>query len=507
MLNGGIYDHIGGGLCRYSTDAEWLVPHFEKMLYDNAMLIRLANWAYAETGDQLFRDRIETHDRLAAARNARRRRRLCRQPRCRQRRRGGLLLHVGPGRDRSRAWRTTRRPFSSAYTLAAPHGWEGKPIVRSERQRCRICRDQRRCWQSCFDARENTRASRPRRQGAGRLERPGDRRACRGLAAAWAAPTGWTPRRHAYRFVSESKSSDGRLPHSILGDRRLFPAMSSDYAAMANAAIALYEATAEAAYLADAGLSPRSARPLVHRRRECRPLSDGSRQPRRPAPHPWRCRRSDTVGNQPDHRGLRSRCHGNRADRICSTGPGRSPRPPPAASATRPMARPASSMPARFWRGAASWSSSTTRTRPTLSQVAARHPDPRRVDLVLPLGAEPVELPGSVHVDTGRHGGLALPRPIMPAADQRSGRRCAAAAAVRAARSRTAMAQPPQVFIESKKSALVLVCFSLSIRNSIASVVPIGARMRRSTKIFCRSLRGTSRSSLRVPDFRMSMAG
>ena len=42
MLNGGIYDHIGGGLCRYSTDADWLVPHFEKMLYDNAMLIRLA---------------------------------------------------------------------------------------------------------------------------------------------------------------------------------------------------------------------------------------------------------------------------------------------------------------------------------------------------------------------------------------------------------------------------------------------------------------------------------
>ena len=64
-----------------------------------------------------------------------------------------------------------------------------------------------------------------------------------------------------------------------------------------------------------------------------------------------------------------------------------------------------------------------------------------------------------------------------------------------------------QVFIESKKSPLVLVCFSLSMRNSIASVVPIGARMRRSTKIFCRSARGTSRSSLRVPDFRMSMAG
>ena len=41
MANGGIYDHIGGGFARYSTDASWKVPHFEKMLYDNAQLISL----------------------------------------------------------------------------------------------------------------------------------------------------------------------------------------------------------------------------------------------------------------------------------------------------------------------------------------------------------------------------------------------------------------------------------------------------------------------------------
>src|SRR5690606_19565557 len=60
-----------------------------------------------------------------------------------------------------------------------------------------------------------------------------------------------------------------------------------------------------------------------------------------------------------------------------------------------------------------------------------------------------------------------------------------------------------QVFIESKNSAFVFVCLSLSMRNSIASVVPIGARIRRRTKIFCRSCFGTRRSSLRVPDLRM----
>ena len=37
MARGGIYDHLGGGFARYSTDDRWLVPHFEKMLYDNAL--------------------------------------------------------------------------------------------------------------------------------------------------------------------------------------------------------------------------------------------------------------------------------------------------------------------------------------------------------------------------------------------------------------------------------------------------------------------------------------
>ncbi|MBL9007932.1 MAG: thioredoxin domain-containing protein [Myxococcales bacterium] len=47
MAAGGIYDHLGGGFARYSTDAEWLVPHFEKMLYDNAQLLRLFAEAHA----------------------------------------------------------------------------------------------------------------------------------------------------------------------------------------------------------------------------------------------------------------------------------------------------------------------------------------------------------------------------------------------------------------------------------------------------------------------------
>ncbi|MFL6334601.1 MAG: thioredoxin domain-containing protein [Pyrinomonadaceae bacterium] len=55
MAEGGMYDQLGGGFHRYSTDARWLVPHFEKMLYDNALLTRLYLHAYQATGEQFFR--------------------------------------------------------------------------------------------------------------------------------------------------------------------------------------------------------------------------------------------------------------------------------------------------------------------------------------------------------------------------------------------------------------------------------------------------------------------
>jgi uncharacterized protein YyaL (SSP411 family) len=55
MSRGGIYDQLGGGFHRYATDARWLVPHFEKMLYDNALLARTCLEAYQVSGDPLFR--------------------------------------------------------------------------------------------------------------------------------------------------------------------------------------------------------------------------------------------------------------------------------------------------------------------------------------------------------------------------------------------------------------------------------------------------------------------
>ncbi len=61
MALGGIYDHLGGGFCRYSVDDFWMIPHFEKMLYDNGPLLTLYSEAAAATGSRLFkRTSIET---------------------------------------------------------------------------------------------------------------------------------------------------------------------------------------------------------------------------------------------------------------------------------------------------------------------------------------------------------------------------------------------------------------------------------------------------------------
>ena len=59
MCRGGIYDHLGGGFSRYSVDERWLVPHFEKMLYDNAQLLELLALAHRRSGNPLFRERAQ----------------------------------------------------------------------------------------------------------------------------------------------------------------------------------------------------------------------------------------------------------------------------------------------------------------------------------------------------------------------------------------------------------------------------------------------------------------
>jgi uncharacterized protein YyaL (SSP411 family) len=59
MASGGLFDHLGGGFCRYSVDDQWTIPHFEKMLYDNGPLVALYSQAWQVTGDSFFKQTAE----------------------------------------------------------------------------------------------------------------------------------------------------------------------------------------------------------------------------------------------------------------------------------------------------------------------------------------------------------------------------------------------------------------------------------------------------------------
>lgn len=252
MLGGGIYDHIGGGLSRYSTDAEWLVPHFEKMLYDNAQLLRMANWAYAATGDELFRIRIEeTVEWL--------RREMTVEG-------GGFASSLDADSDGEEGlfYTWTREEveavldqdsplFFNNFTLTKPQGWEGKPIIHqspsqsSQPQTGGVIRIK----QNLLAAREKR--IRPGRDDKVLVDWNGLTIAALAEVGRSLSRNGWVDAaRRAYQFVLDCRDADGRLPHSILGTRRLYPALSSDYAAMSTAAVALFEATAERRYLEDA---------------------------------------------------------------------------------------------------------------------------------------------------------------------------------------------------------------------------------------------------------------
>lgn len=246
MLNGGIYDHLGGGLSRYSTDASWLIPHFEKMLYDNAQLIRLCNWAYAETRERLFQVRIE--ETIAWL--------------LREMRVGGAfassldadsdgeegLFYTWDRNEIALLLGDDTDTFFKTYMLSAPDHWEGKPVL--HRNFAGTVENHN----DIHAMREKLLAARESRVRPGRDDKVlAD---WNGLAIAAITEAGrlfgrpdWIEAaRAAFRFVIESSDAGGRLPHSILGSKRSFPGLSSDYASMANAAVSLFEATGDQDY-------------------------------------------------------------------------------------------------------------------------------------------------------------------------------------------------------------------------------------------------------------------
>lgn len=247
MLQGGIYDHLGGGLSRYSVDDAWLVPHFEKMLYDNAQLIRHATYAFCQTGNYLFRQRIDEtvawlqREMIVDSRFA-----------------SSLDADSEGEEGRFYVWKNAEIPttdefqhFREVYDVTEEGNWEGKNIL-NRLQSINLL--DAASEKSLAKARDRLFKAREARIRPGR-----DDKALtdwNGLMIRALAEAGRTFERSdwiniatdAYRSISESMV-DGRLPHSVLGNSRLFPALSSDYAAMINAAISLHQATQNADFI------------------------------------------------------------------------------------------------------------------------------------------------------------------------------------------------------------------------------------------------------------------
>lgn len=256
MLQGGIYDHLDGGLCRYSTDEQWLVPHFEKMLYDNAQLIRHVNYAYAETGNELFRIRIEeTIDWLL------------REMRLKDGTFASSLDADSEGEEgKYYVWSEEEidtvlgensQVFKEFYGVSRVGNWEGKTIL----NRLHAKETTSVPPPSLKLSKEKLLHHREKRVHPGRDDKILTDwnaliiHALAEVGRSFARPDWIEHAITAYQAITASHK-EGQLPHcqisgqiSVKADNH---ALSSDYAAMINAALALYEATAKHDYLQDA---------------------------------------------------------------------------------------------------------------------------------------------------------------------------------------------------------------------------------------------------------------
>jgi len=251
MCQGGIYDHLRGGFARYSTDEQWLAPHFEKMLYDNAQLLELLLAAWQETRRPLFETRIRETiawiEREMIAEG------------------GGFAATIDADSEgeegRFYVWSEAEieaslgagaAAFKAAYDVTEGGNWEGKTILnRSARPELGTAAEEA----ALAGARTRLLAVR------GKRVRPAwdDKvladwnglmiAALANAAAAFAVPEWLAMARRAFDFVAAQMADGARLWHSYRAGRARHTAFIDDYANMARAGLALHEITGEARYL------------------------------------------------------------------------------------------------------------------------------------------------------------------------------------------------------------------------------------------------------------------
>ena len=282
MSEGGIYDHLGGGFSRYSVDERWLVPHFEKMLYDNAQLLELLALAYQRYGKTLFPQRArETVAWLRREMTTGMGR--FRLARCRLGGRGGQVLCLVEKRDRRIARARGRRVFRAS--LRRDRRWQFRGAQYSQPAESRSAQRSRRG--AAFELRAillDARGSRVRPGLDDKVLADWNGLMIAALVNAgiiFDEPSWIAMARRAFDFIAETMTQGDRLGHSCRAGKVLFPGLASDFAAMIRAALALNEATGERALLAQASLATRARCAL--RRRQHRRLFLERRRRRRSA--------------------------------------------------------------------------------------------------------------------------------------------------------------------------------------------------------------------------------
>lgn len=249
MAQGGIYDHLGGGFSRYSVDRSWLVPHFEKMLYDNAQLLEILTLAAIEKGDDLLTRRIyETvhwlaEDMRSEADAAGQRAFIAAIDADSEGEEG--KYYVWSEREIDTELGSAAALFKTYYHVTADGNWEGKNILtRSPDMGLAELEVESRLQRACAQLL----AARKIRTPPGRDDKVlAD---WNGLAIAALVEAGlafdepsWCElAAEAYAFVTHNlQAADGRLYHSWRAGQARHPAILEDYAAMARAALRLYE--------------------------------------------------------------------------------------------------------------------------------------------------------------------------------------------------------------------------------------------------------------------------
>jgi len=252
ICQGGIYDHLGGGFARYSVDERWLVPHFEKMLYDNALLIDLLCEAYRESGQELYARRIdETVGWLL--------REMIAQG-------GGFAASLDADSDGAEGkfyvWSKAEivevlgeadaTVFSEVYDVSERGNWEGhvilnrlgNPLLRSPTEEKALAH-----MRLALLARRATRA-RPGWDDKVLADWNGLMIAALTHAArVFERPEWLKAAATAFGCVVQRMEKDGRLAHAWRAGQVKAPGMASDYAHMIWAALRLLQATNEPALL------------------------------------------------------------------------------------------------------------------------------------------------------------------------------------------------------------------------------------------------------------------